>query len=71
VLHAKGEKVLGQSKRTTPPPCIEKIIFQIGTIAFIKNFLTTKRSKTCLCQRGEFIQGELLLAKAKAIEKGT
>jgi hypothetical protein len=23
-LNAKGEKVLGQRKRTTPPPCFQK-----------------------------------------------
>jgi hypothetical protein len=38
----KGEELIGQSKRTAPPPYFLKNFFQIGTIAFAKTILTTK-----------------------------
>jgi hypothetical protein len=39
----KGEKLIGQIKRTAPPPCFLKtFLIQIGTILFAKNLLTTK-----------------------------
>jgi hypothetical protein len=39
----KGEKLIGQSKRTAPPPYFLKTFpFQIGTIALSKALLTTK-----------------------------
>jgi hypothetical protein len=39
----KGEKLIGQSKRTAPPPYFLKTFFsQIGTVAFAKTLLTAK-----------------------------
>jgi hypothetical protein len=39
-LMPKGEKLIGQSKRTSPPPYFLKLsVFQIGTIAFAKTIL--------------------------------
>jgi hypothetical protein len=63
VLNAKGEKLIGQSKRTAPPPCFLKtFFFQIGAIVFTKTLLTTK-GRT-------FLGGSFYLVKGKAFEKG-
>jgi uncharacterized membrane protein len=72
VLNTKGEKLLGQSKRTMPQPNFLKLlIFQIETISSVKNFLTTKRSKTCLCQKGRIYSGrEFICPNKKHLKKG-
>jgi hypothetical protein len=55
----KGEKLIGQSKRTSPPPCFLKLfVFQIGTIAF---------AKTILIVLGRTFSGELLFGQRKSI----
>jgi hypothetical protein len=66
------EKVLGQSKRTAPPPCsLKKIIFQIGTIAFAKTLLIAKRRKLFYTNGENFFRGSFLkMANGKAFEKG-
>jgi hypothetical protein len=57
----KGEKLIGQSKRTAPPPYFLKtFFFQIRTIAFAKTLLITK---------GRTFQGSFYLVKGKAFEK--
>jgi hypothetical protein len=56
----KGEKLIGQSKRTTTPPCFLKLFFQ--------NCICKKPSWQL---RGELFQGGgFYLAKRKAFEKG-
>jgi hypothetical protein len=51
----KGEKLIGQSKRTTPPPC------------FLKTFLT----KTLLIVKGRtFLGGAFIQPKEKHLKKG-
>jgi hypothetical protein len=43
----KGEKLIGQRIRTTPPPFFEFfLIVQIGSIAFAKTLLKAKMRKT-------------------------
>jgi hypothetical protein len=59
----KGEKLIGQSKRTAPPPF------------FLKNSLSSKLKPLHLQKpswqpRGELFQGTFYLAKGKAFEKG-
>jgi hypothetical protein len=66
-LMPKGEKLLGQSKRTSPPPCF---IFQIGTITFAKTLLTTKSRKTIYAKGENFFRGNFYLTKGKSFEKG-
>jgi hypothetical protein len=51
----KGEKLIGQNRRTAPPPCFLKTFFKI---AFAKTHLTAK---------GELFQGELLFSQRKSI----
>jgi hypothetical protein len=68
VLNAKGGKLIGQSKKNCTTLCLQNFfIFQIGTIAFAKTLLTSKRRKICLSKAGEFVQGELLLGQGKNI----
>jgi hypothetical protein len=58
-LNAKGEKLIGQSKRIAPPLYFLKTFsFQIGTIAFTKTHLTAK---------GRTFSGGLLLSQKKSI----
>jgi hypothetical protein len=66
-LMLKGEKLLGQSKRTSPPPCF---IFQIGTIVFAKTLLRAKSRKTIYAIGENFFRGNFYLTKGKAFEKG-
>jgi hypothetical protein len=52
----KGEKLIGQSKRTAPPPCFLKPFSKLES--FAKTFLTAK---------GELFQGVFYLVKGKGI----
>jgi hypothetical protein len=54
----KGEKLIGQSKRTAPPPCFLKTFSKLGS--FAKTLLTAKRRT---------FQGELLFSQRKSIRK--
>jgi hypothetical protein len=55
----KGEKLIGQGKRTAPSPCfLRTFFFQIETIAFAKTLLTAK---------GRTFQGKLLFSQKKSI----
>jgi hypothetical protein len=67
----KGEKSIGQSKRTTPPPCLSKKIklFQIG-ISMRKPSLQLREAKIFSYQKEITYSGGLYLAKGKAFEKG-
>jgi hypothetical protein len=52
----KGEKLIGQSKRTAPPPY------------FLKNFLQKNAfAKALLIAKGELFQGKLLFSQRKSI----
>jgi hypothetical protein len=63
----KGEKLIGQRIRTTPPPFFEIfLIFQIGSIAFAKTLLKAKRRKLVM-SNGRTYSGA---AKGKTFEKG-
>jgi hypothetical protein len=54
----KGEKLIGQSKRTAPPTC------------FSENFLQKLHLQKPSWQlRGELVQGELLFSQRKSIWK--
>jgi hypothetical protein len=55
----KEEKLIGQRKRTAPPP------FFLKTFSKLESF-----AKTILTAKGELIQGGFHLAKGKAFEKG-
>jgi hypothetical protein len=65
-LNAKEGEIKGQSKRTTPP----LFIFQIGTIAFAKTLLTTKRRETIYAKGENIFRRSFYLANRKTFEKG-
>jgi hypothetical protein len=56
----KGEKLIGQSKRTAQSPYFLKTFFKIRTIKFSKTLLT----------KGRTFSGSFYLAKGKAFQKG-
>jgi hypothetical protein len=59
-LMPKGEKLIGQRKRTAPPPCFLK------TFSNLKSF-----AKTLLTAKGRIFSGVAFnLAKGKAFHKG-
>jgi hypothetical protein len=57
----KGKRLIGQSKRTAPPPCFLKTFFKLELLHLQKPPLTTK---------GITFSGGFYLAKGKAFEKG-
>jgi hypothetical protein len=71
-IHAKGEKVLAQSKRTAPPPSFKKsfsnwylIMFKRGRNSTFKNWYL----KTLLyTKRRILLRGSFVLVKEKAFE---
>jgi hypothetical protein len=65
----KGEKSIGQSKRTAPPPCFQKLLSLPNWYFSEKTLLTAKRRKTIYAKGGELIQGIFYLAKGKAFKK--
>jgi hypothetical protein len=67
VLNAKGEKLLGQSKRTTPPHFFKTFNLPTWYISLVKTLLTAKRSKTVYAKREEFIQGAIYYVQRKSI----
>jgi hypothetical protein len=66
----KGEKSMGQSKRTTPPPCFQKKLSLPNWYFSEKTLLTAKRRNNIHGKGGEPIQGGFYLDKGKAFEKG-
>jgi hypothetical protein len=67
----KGEKLIGQSKRTVLPPCFLKTFYLSNWYYCIcKNPLDSQEEKTYLCQWENLFRGSFYLAKGKALEKG-
>jgi hypothetical protein len=72
-IHAKGERVLAQSKRTAPPPISKLIYFNIFTFKDFFNWYpnlfhignTLLKAKRRISFRGSFV-----LVKGKAFETG-
>jgi hypothetical protein len=85
-IHAKGEKVLAQSKRTAPPPNFKIKIFKLmsyyvqkGEKVLIsyyvqkceKVLVSSKKIKTLLnTKRRISLRGSFILVKGKAFETG-
>jgi hypothetical protein len=69
---SKGEKLIGQSKRTAPPPWFENLlIFKIGTIAFAKKPSWQLRGEKLFMPKGGTHSREAFIwPKEKHLKKG-
>jgi hypothetical protein len=66
----KGEKSIGQSKRTTPPPYFSKLLSLPNCYFYEKTLLIPKRRKIVYVILGELIKGALIWSKKKHLKKG-
>jgi hypothetical protein len=73
-IHAKGEKVLAQRKRTAPPPNFKIKVFKLISYCVQKGekvLVSSKLLKTLLnTKRRILLRGSFVLVKGKAFETG-
>jgi hypothetical protein len=66
VHNAKGEKLIGKSRRTAP---LLFFVFQIGVVAFAKTLLIAKMRKTTYAKGENVFKGAFIWPKEKHFKK--